>query len=61
MLAALRKPDLTVAERGGLLVGLAPEADRNEVRGAILALRSPGRKGEGARGYVAISARQFSG
>jgi hypothetical protein len=38
MLAALRKPDLGTTERGGLLVGLAPEADRNEVRAAILQL-----------------------
>jgi hypothetical protein len=35
MLAALRNPDLSVRERGGLMVGLAPEADRNEVRKAI--------------------------
>ena len=35
MLATLRKPDLDLVERGGLLVGLAPEADRNEVRAAI--------------------------
>ncbi len=35
MLAGLRKSDLPVEERGGLLVGLAPEADRNEVRDAI--------------------------
>jgi hypothetical protein len=38
MLAALRRPDLDVEERGGLVVGLAPEVDRNEVRQAILAL-----------------------
>lgn len=37
MLTALRKQDLPVEERGGLLVGLAPEADRNEVRDAITA------------------------
>lgn len=37
MLAGLRK-DLPVEERGGLLVGLAPEADRNEVRKAIVDL-----------------------
>ncbi len=35
MLAALRNPDVPADERGGLLVGLAPEADRNEVREAI--------------------------
>ena len=35
MLGALRKSDLPVEERGGLLVGLAPETDRNEVREAI--------------------------
>lgn len=35
MLTALRDPNLTVTERGGLVVGLAPEADRNEVRRAI--------------------------
>lgn len=35
MLAALRNPEISVEERGGLLVGLAPEADRNEVREAI--------------------------
>jgi hypothetical protein len=35
MLKALRQPGVTVEERGGLLVGLAPETDRNEVRKAI--------------------------
>jgi len=35
MLAALRQSRLSVEERGGLVVGLAPEADRNEVRKAI--------------------------
>ncbi|MFL6447467.1 MAG: HEAT repeat domain-containing protein [Bryobacteraceae bacterium] len=35
MLKALRDPELSVEERGGLLVGLAPETDRNEVRDAI--------------------------
>lgn len=35
MLAALRNPSLAVEERAGLLVGLAPEADRNEVRAQI--------------------------
>ena len=35
MLAALRKSSLDVEERGGLVVGLAPEVDRNEVRSAI--------------------------
>ena len=35
MLQALRAPHVTVEERGGLLVGLAPEADRNEIRQAI--------------------------
>ncbi len=38
MLRALHNPDLPVEERGGLLVGLAPETDRNEVRQAITAL-----------------------
>ena len=38
MLTALRKDDMPDVERGGLLVGLAPEADRNEVRAAITAL-----------------------
>ena len=38
MLRALRNPALPVEERGGLLVGLAPEADRNEVRNAITEL-----------------------
>ena len=38
MLAALRSPELALAERGGLLVALAPEADRNEVREAIVNL-----------------------
>ncbi|MBV9611286.1 MAG: hypothetical protein JO091_02390 [Acidobacteriaceae bacterium] len=43
MLAALRRPDLTLEERGGLLVGLAAEADRNEVRKAITELyETPG-------------------
>ncbi|HEX4228485.1 MAG TPA: HEAT repeat domain-containing protein [Bryobacteraceae bacterium] len=36
MLAALRRADLSPVERSGLLVGLSPEADRNEVRKAIL-------------------------
>jgi hypothetical protein len=35
MLKALHNPALPVEERGGLLVGLAPETDRNEVRQAI--------------------------
>jgi len=35
MLAALRNPGITAEERGGLLVGLSAEADRNEVRKAI--------------------------
>jgi hypothetical protein len=35
MLASLRKPDMSIEERGGLLVGLSAEADRNEVREAI--------------------------
>jgi len=35
MLRVLRRTDLPVRERGGLLVGLAPETDRNEVRTAI--------------------------
>jgi hypothetical protein len=35
MLKALRNPETTLEERSGLLVGLAPEADRNEVREAI--------------------------
>lgn len=48
MLAALRKPDISVEERGGLLVGLAPEADRNEVRAAILELyNQPGGRAKG--------------
>ena len=38
MLAAMRRDNLTVEERGGLMVGLAPEVDRNEVRAAILQL-----------------------
>lgn len=36
MLAALHDPELPPEERAGLLVGLAPEADRNEVRNAIV-------------------------
>ncbi len=38
MLSTLRNPQTTVEERAGLIVGLAPEADRNEVRKAILEL-----------------------
>ena len=38
MLRALRNPQLAVEERGGLLVGMAPEADRAEVRQAIVDL-----------------------
>ncbi len=38
MLSALRRPELPVEERAGLVVGLAPEADRNEVRSAITEL-----------------------
>ena len=38
MMTALRNPGLPSQERGGLIVGLAPEADRNEIRDAILAL-----------------------
>lgn len=35
MLKTLREANLPIEERGGLLVGLAPETDRNEVRKAI--------------------------
>lgn len=35
MLKALHNPALPIEERGGLVVGLAPETDRNEVRKAI--------------------------
>lgn len=35
MLRALRNPALTAEEKGGLVVGLAPETDRNEVRKAM--------------------------
>ena len=38
MLSTLRNPQITREELGGLLVGLAPEADRNEVRKAIVEL-----------------------
>lgn len=38
MLRAMRRRDLDLEERGGLLVGLASETDRNEVRQAILEL-----------------------
>jgi HEAT repeat protein len=38
MLTALRKPGVSTEERGGLLVGLSAEADRNEVRDAIIDL-----------------------
>lgn len=48
MLIALRKADLSVTERGGLLVGMAPEADRNEVRAAMLELyEAPGGRAKG--------------
>ncbi len=45
MLVALRTSDLPLEERSGLLVGLAPEADRNEVRLAMNELykQPPGR------------------
>lgn len=43
MLNALRSPEMPAEERGGLLVGLAPEADRNEVRAAMVTLyKEPG-------------------
>jgi hypothetical protein len=38
MLHALRDASLSIEERSGLIVGLAPETDRNEVREAIIAL-----------------------
>jgi len=38
MLQTLRDTSLPLEERGGLLVGLAPETDRNEVREGIIAL-----------------------
>jgi len=38
MLRALRNPQLAVEEKGGLLVGMAAEADRAEVRQAIVDL-----------------------
>ncbi len=40
MLAALRNPQVAGEERGGLLVGLSAEADRNEVRKAMADLYS---------------------
>jgi hypothetical protein len=40
MLEALRNPHLPIEERGGLMVGLAPETDRHEVRQAIANLYS---------------------
>ncbi len=40
MLTALREGKQGIEERGGLIVGLAPETDRNEVRDAITALYS---------------------
>ncbi len=45
MLAALRRAEMGIEERGGLLVGLASEADRKEVRDAIFELyqQPPGR------------------
>ncbi|MBV9309019.1 MAG: hypothetical protein JOZ45_22930 [Acidobacteriaceae bacterium] len=42
MLKALRNPETTSEERSGLLVGLAPEADRNEVRKMIVDLYESG-------------------
>ncbi len=42
MLQALHKSDLPAEERGGLLVGLSSEADRNEVRSAINELYNDG-------------------
>lgn len=42
MLKALRNPETTSEERSGLLVGLAPETDRNEVREAIVKLYESG-------------------
>ena len=39
----MRDPELSIEERGGVLVGLSAEADRNEVRNAIVELyESPG-------------------
>lgn len=38
MLVALRDPQLPLDERSGLLIGLAPETDRDEVREGIIAL-----------------------
>ena len=38
LLAAMRNSDLAVEERGGVLVGLSAEADRNEVRAAMVEL-----------------------
>lgn len=42
MLKSLRSPEITDEERSGLLIGLAPEADRNEVRKAITSLYESG-------------------
>lgn len=36
LLAAIRNRDLPIEERGGVLVGLSAETDRNEVRNAII-------------------------
>lgn len=38
LLVAMRNPELSTEERGGVLVGLSAEADRNEVRNAIVEL-----------------------
>jgi hypothetical protein len=38
LLTAMRRPELPVEERGGVLVGLSAEADRNEVRNAMVEL-----------------------
>ena len=42
MLEALRNSETTLEERSGLVVGLAPEADRNEVHDAIVSLYDDG-------------------
>ena len=61
MLQALHNPDLPIEERSGLLVGLAPETDRNEVRKAIADLYTlPAAPRQGAGSDVAFHSPQLS-
>ena len=62
MLRIMRDPNTPLEEQAGVLVGLSPEADRNEVRRAMEELyKHPAVSRQSPGGDVAIDASQFQG